>query len=371
MNILLIQLTGKGGAQLYTAQLFQALSKKDNIVFLILGDYLFEKKQYPENCSRILPVHTSPDFLIMFFILFNPKTYFNLLKLVNMTKPDIIHIVFEDPVSAVLSFFLSRKYPVIVTEHDPKLHDGEKLLIRIMFWFSRLITRNFSKAIIVHGRSLQNSLHEQGVPLHKIHVVPHGDFSYFTQWSDPTVKEELALLYFGLINEYKGIEYLIQAAPKIIEQFPEVKIIIAGEGDFSPYQKLIKMQDNFEIYNTYIPDEQVAQLFDRAAVVILPYIDASQSGVIPIAYSFKKPVIATNVGSLPEVIDHGKTGFIIPSRDSGILADSAITLLSDESLRKDMGENAYKKMKLELSWENSADLLNKLYFEIIEVNNHN
>ncbi len=50
-----------------------------------------------------------------------------------MTKPDIIHIVFEDPVSAVLSFFLSRKYPVIVTEHDPKLHDGEMILIRILF----------------------------------------------------------------------------------------------------------------------------------------------------------------------------------------------------------------------------------------------
>jgi alpha-maltose-1-phosphate synthase len=365
MNILLIQLIGSGGAQLYTAQLFQALSKKGNNVFLILGDYLFNKNQYSENCSRILPFHTSPRFLIMFFVLINPKTYYDLIKLVNLTKPDIIHIVFEDPVSALLSFFLSRKYPVIVTEHDPKLHDGEMILIRILFKFSRFITRNVSKAIIVHGKLLQNFLHKQGVPLNRIHIVPHGDFSYFTKWSDPTIKEELVLLYFGLISEYKGIEYLILASPKIITQFPEVKIIIAGQGDFSPYRKLITIQDNFEIQNTYIPDEKVARLFQRAAVVVLPYTDASQSGVIPIAYSFKKPVIATNVGSLPEVIDDGKTGFIIPPRNSELLAESAITLLSDELLRKEMGENAYKKMIEELSWDKNADLLHQIYFEVI------
>jgi glycosyltransferase involved in cell wall biosynthesis len=368
MNVLLIQLTGRGGAQLYTAQLFQALSNKDNSVFLILGDYLYEKNQYPENRSRIIPFHTSPNLFIMFFILINPKTYFDLIKLVNMTKPDIIHIVFEDPVSALLSFFLSGKYPVIVTEHDPKLHDGEKIIIRILFYFSRFITRNFSKAIIVHGKFLKKILHEQGVPLNKIYIIPHGDFSYFTKWSDQTINEDLVLLYFGLINEYKGIEYLILAAPKIIAHFPNVKIIIAGEGDFSPYGKLIKMPDNFEIHNTYIPDNEVARLFDRAAVVVLPYTDASQSGVIPVAYSFKKPVIATNVGSLPEVIDHGKTGFIIPTHNSELLAESAITLLSDASLRKNMGENAYKKMKLELSWDSNADLLNKIYSELIRAN---
>ena len=290
----------------------------------------------------------------MFFVLINPKTYFDLIKLVNMTKPDIIHIVFEDPVSAVLSFFLSRKYPVIVTEHDPKLHDGEKIFIRILWGFSRVITRNFSKAIIVHGKFLQNILHEQGVPLNRIYIVPHGDFSYFTKWSNPAITEELALLYFGLINEYKGIEYLILAAPKIIAHFPEVKIIIAGQGDFSPYRKLIKMEDNFEILNTYIPDDQVAHLFERAAVIVLPYTDASQSGVIPVAYSFKKPVIASSVGSLPEVVDDGKTGFIIPPHNSERLAESAIILLSDEKLRKEMGENAYKKMKQELSWDRNA-----------------
>jgi glycosyltransferase involved in cell wall biosynthesis len=365
MNILLIQLIGKGGAQLYTAQLYQAISKTENTVFLVLGDYLFEKKQYSENCSRILPFHTSPNFLIMFLVLINPKTYFDLIRLVNTVKPDIIHIVFEDPVSAVLSFFLSRKYPVIVTEHDPKMHAGEKLLIRILWSFSRIITRNIAKAIIVHGKFLKTILHEQGVPLNKIYTVPHGDFSYFTKWSDPTIHEEVTLLYFGLINEYKGIEYLILAAPKIIARFPNVKIIIAGQGDFSSYQKLIKTPENFEIYNYYIPDDQVAHLFERAAVIVLPYTDASQSGVIPLAYSFKKPVIATNVGSLPEVIDDRKTGFLIPAHNSEILAEYAITLLSDSSLRKEMGENAYKKMGCDLSWDKISRKTVEIYQNLL------
>ena len=117
------------------------------------------------------------------------------------------------------------------------------------------------------------------------------------------------------------------------------------------------MEDNFEILNTYIPDDQVAHLFERAAVIVLPYTDASQSGVIPVAYSFKKPVIASSVGSLPEVVDDGKTGFIIPPHNSERLAESAIILLSDEKLRKEMGENAYKKMKQELSWDRNANIL--------------
>ena len=88
--------------------------------------------------------------------------------------------------------------------------------------------------------------------------------------------------------------------------------------------------------------------FERASVVVLPYIEASQSGIIPIAYSFKKPVIVTNVGSIPEVVENGITGYIVPPKNPELLADSIIKILEDNLTRQQMGENAYHKMEMEL-----------------------
>jgi len=109
----------------------------------------------------------------------------------------------------------------------------------------------------------------------------------------------------------------------------------------------------------------VSELFQKASVVVLPYIDGSQTGIIPIAYAFKKPVIVTNVGSIPEVVDDGKTGYIVPPRNEKKLAEAIIDILRDEHKRKQMGENAYKKMKEELSWDKIAEKTIRVYEEII------
>ena len=102
---------------------------------------------------------------------------------------------------------------------------------------------------------------------------------------------------------------------------------------------------NIEIINEYIEDDMVAELFQRASVVVLPYVEGSQSGIIPIAYSFHKPVVVTDVGSISEVVDNGITGFIIPPKDSESIAKAVSTILNNNELRKQMGENSYKKME--------------------------
>jgi len=102
------------------------------------------------------------------------------------------------------------------------------------------------------------------------------------------------------------------------------------------------------IDNELIPDERVARYFGESSVVVLPYIDASQSGVVPIAYSFSRPVVATTVGGLPSVVEDGVTGLLVPPRDERALADALITLLEDEELRHKMG--AAGRSKLEREW---------------------
>ena len=112
----------------------------------------------------------------------------------------------------------------------------------------------------------------------------------------------------------------------------------------------------------------MAPLFQKASVVVLPYTDASQSGVIPLAYAFKKPVIATNVGSLPEVVDHGMTGYLVPPGNVKKLEEAIIDLLKDEDKLKRMGQNAFKKAKEELSWDKIAHKTVDVYREVISQN---
>ena len=93
-------------------------------------------------------------------------------------------------------------------------------------------------------------------------------------------------------------------------------------------------EPNFIVYNYRIPYKEGAELFQRCSVVALPYIDASQSGVIPTAYGFKKPVVVTEVGAIPEIVGDGITGFIVPPRNPEALAEAIvskiITLLPEQ-----------------------------------------
>ena len=182
----------------------------------------------------------------------------------------------------------------------------------------------------------------------KVHSIPIGEHEVapFKRYIRTDLEEDGNLvLFFGRIWEYKGLEYLIKAEPLITKEIPGAKIIIAGAGeDFQKYENMIVNRDNFIIHNYRIPYNEGAELFQRCSLVVLPYIDTSQSGVIPTAYGFKRPVVVTRVGSIPEIVDDGRTGFIVPPKDVSALAGAIIKLLKDKELRRQMGENAYIKL---------------------------
>src|SRR5262249_23773996 len=153
----------------------------------------------------------------------------------------------------------------------------------------------------------------------------------------------------------KGLEFLIRAEPLITSQIPNAKIVIAGRGeDFDRYRGLMTHPENFIIYNDYISDEKRAELFQQASVVVLPYLEASQSGVIPVAYTFSKPVVATTVGGLPELVDDGQTGFLVPPRDEKALAESIIRVLQNKELGQALGAKGKQKLDTECAPETVA-----------------
>lgn len=368
MNIVLISFIGaiKGAAATYyLSQLSSALSKTNNIT-VILPKYA--RVDSFDKAINIIKFSFPSNFLKAMLNVFKPSLYRSLMNEIHRINPDIIHIVFELRFPFFFALLLSRNYPLVVTIHEPKPFSVKKNLKSFIKDAMQIVNCNLlircSSRIIVHGRKHKEYLSKK-VSSSKIEIIPHGDFSLFiTSKSERGIRtSKNNILFFGRIEDYKGIEYLIQAGKLAKQYIPTINITIAGAGDFAKYRKLIGHDDSFLVINRFISEEKVAELFQKASLVVLSYTDGSQSGIISIAYAFEKPVIATNVGNLAEMVEDGKTGFIIPPRNVESLSDAMINVLKNDKLREEMGKNGKKLLK-NFTWDGLGEKLVKIYKEI-------
>jgi glycosyltransferase involved in cell wall biosynthesis len=279
--------------------------------------------------------------------------------------PDLIHYQGAHPWFD-LAFPLLRRYPLIFTIHDFRTHPGDRPSQKTPFWIE-MFARRRADELIVHTREVRELMVRQ---LHgkaeKISVIPHIQIGEQPSSAAAEEKEHL-ILFFGRIWGYKGLEYLIRAEPLISARVPDVQILIAGQGeDFSRYTRMMVHPDRFIIHNEYISEQCTSEYFRSSSVVVLPYIEASQSGVIPLAYSAGKPVVATTVGGLPEMVEDGRTGYLVPPRNVVQLADAVTRLLLDAPLRRQMGANAKRKIEAECSPDLIAQQTIDVYRRAVE-----
>jgi len=292
------------------------------------------------------------------------------IKKIRDFNPEIIHIQVGSSIIYPLVLFFLKKYPLISTFHDSKLHLGWER--RIIAKISRYWLKKHSNKIFVHGKKLKEiMIKEYNLPYDKIQIIPMGenDVTPFIRYKRNLNECNNSILFFGRIRKNKGLDYLIKAEPIITKEIPNAKIIIAGKNDkydnFKRYENLIINKKNFIIHNHYIDWKFGAELFEKACVIVLPYIEASQSGIIPVAYAFKKPIVVTNVGAIPEIVDDKKTGLIVPPKDPKALAKAIIKLLENKTLRKKMGENGYKKLKTNMSWDKINKITTEIYKKVL------
>jgi alpha-maltose-1-phosphate synthase len=293
------------------------------------------------------------------------------IRAIERLDPDIIHLpapLFPPLAAGLYLNRIDRKYPIVYTKHGIYGNSGFALKIleeNVLGAAERMI--KFQK-FIVHTENDRKELAKKPHYSNKpIAVIPHGSYSFFDQYGSDGTAELNTLLFFGYIKEYKGLRYLLEAAPYIKKEIPGLRIIIAGEGDLSPYEDLIQRcgPSTLEIENSFLPDEQVAGLFRRSSLVVLPYsIMSGQSGILNIALAFHKPIIATDVGGFGEVVRDGVTGLLVPPKDPQALADATIRLLQDTRLREQMVAGVKKKAD-ELSWGNIAKKHMAVYQDLV------
>ena len=139
--------------------------------------------------------------------------------------------------------------------------------------------------------------------------------------------EGKVILFFGFVRSYKGLGDLIEAFPEVLHHHPDATLVVAGEfwKDKSTYLDAIErlgISSRVRVMDHYIPEDQVASLFSAADVVVLPYRSISQSGVIPLAFAFGTPVIATRVGGNIDWIEDGKNGYLVSPHSPSALANA-------------------------------------------------
>jgi glycosyltransferase involved in cell wall biosynthesis len=176
-------------------------------------------------------------------------------------------------------------------------------------------------------------------------------------------------LFFGKVRPYKGLETLIQALGWLRRQGFEFRARIAGEfyTDDRRYRVLAAETgagDWIEWSDRYIPNEEVPTLFEAADVVVLPYVEATQSGVVSVAFQFGVPVIATRVGGLAEVIQEGRTGFLVPPQDPEALGRAVLRYFV-EDLKEPFRRNIME-FRRQLTWGQAVDSLLGLVRDLTE-----
>jgi glycosyltransferase involved in cell wall biosynthesis len=215
---------------------------------------------------------------------------------------------------------------------------------------------------------------EQGIEPNRITEIRHGCLLFFDRAAYRKVaRENKSILCFGALRPNKGVEFLLPIAANVHSHFPDVTFIVAGSAALSrelrrsEWSRQLQTVLNqmralpyFEVHEGFIPDEKVEYFFRRAAITLMPYKDATQSGVAMIAMPFASAIVATDVGDISEVIENNKTGVLCAPQVKEI-SDALIDLLNNPQKCRRMGDAAREFALKQCSWERIVQKALRVY----------
>ncbi|HEY3063187.1 MAG TPA: glycosyltransferase family 4 protein [Chloroflexota bacterium] len=277
---------------------------------------------------------------------------------VRSLQPDIVH--FEDLTArSTPLLFLLAGMPKLVAIHDARTHLGERVgrAERI-----RRIGVRRAQRLLFYSRFSQQQFARPGSTPPST-VIPLGPKLVWSELGGPAHAEcERSVLFFGRVSAYKGLDVLYSALPSIAEQVPGLRVVVAGSpgpGFIPPPKPTLPEGGSLETYFERIDAPTLRRLFQQASIVVLPYVEASQSGVVQTAFAFHTPVVASAVGGLPEDVDDNVTGLLVPPRDPPALAHAISRLLLDRQLHERMVDRIRDQVRS--AWPSAAEQVAEQY----------
>ncbi len=393
-EIYLVEPRGEGGMIHYAYQLATGLAENQaNITLITSKNYELSSLPHSFKVNKLLNLWstTSPTLNyenklgLAFHTIFRKiRRAFRgikyILQWIKLTlflaykKPDII--IFGKIEFPIEGFFLKRlqKRGLILVNICHEFELREQTNSPLTNWLNKQYHSAFEafSMLFFHAKDNLDRFYSLfSIEKEKLKLIDHGNEDIFILFNSLGKQEECdfhdryditkgqnVLLFFGLLSPSKGIPILIDAFAKVIITSPDTRLIIAGgQSKYINVRDLFTQAENLGIKDKiifdirYIPNEDVKNLMDIATIVIYPYLSSTQSGALQVAYTFGKPIIVSNIGGLPEVVENGKSGVLVPPNDASSLATAISMLLDDPQKLKNIGARGKELSQTRFSWK--------------------
>lgn len=362
-KVMIITSRSRGGVAQYALFLAKELKNNQNVnevVLLVPDDNEYSAMENVRVCLYKKVVTKKPS----------ESKFEMMLSKIKQHGPT--HIIFAETSThnLQLAAYIKDDFHISIVLHDALYRSKASGIVKYLGerQFEQIIAKNihmFNK-IIVLSEAVKNELNERyNIDHHKIMKI--NLCSHLNITSDirmRTIVGDDYFLFFGRIEKYKGIETLLKAYKKDLSGLLP-KLVIAGEGEFTKAEKVLLAENKRQVVviKKYITDATLASLINHSKAVILPYVNATQSGVIPLAYQFGRPVVVSDLEGLTEHVVEDETGFIFPPSDSGALYNILKKLMITTQETTDMVPKIKSFYEREFNW---ADNINTLVEGISE-----
>lgn len=356
----------KGGIAHYTDLLCRALREDGNEVQLYSFKFQYPKLLYkkPQKDMKSSGFGTNDaDFCIHTL---NPFNWIKVVGRIKKQKPELIILQWWHPYFAPCFWSickLLRREKILFVCHNVFPHER--------FPLDRLLTKwtlgcggYFITQSKMDARDLLSVKHDA-----VYRVTPHPTYGMFCKqgMSMQKAREQLqidqgqrVLLFFGFVRKYKGLQYLLEAMKLLMERDFQVQLWVVGDfgedkEEYFEQIRTFKIGDQVHMVEGYVPDNEVEKYFVASDLVVLPYLSATQSGIVQIAFGFEKPVLVTEVGGLPDVVTNDKTGYVVEPRSAEMIAEAIMDYYINN--RREAFVSQIEKEKDRFSWKTFVDTL--------------
>jgi D-inositol-3-phosphate glycosyltransferase len=358
---------GHGGMDYYDYGLAYGLGLNNIEVFLFTSSETLERNYQNVTTFYYFKNMWRSNFVIksMKYIMGHIKAFMYLKR--NKAKLVHLHFFSFRSIDYIILLIASLyKLKKVITVHDINSFDksGNKIVERLCY---KLID-----GVIVHNKTSAKSLLEKNNMIKNVAIIPHGNYLPFIKPLQFEKQKVFTILFFGQIKNVKGVEILLNAAAIIKKRGFFFKLIIAGrpwKSDSQYYSELIKSLALEEVVETefrYIEDNEISSFFKKSDLIVLPYKEIYQSGVLLLTMSYSKPVLCSDLDPFKEIIIDAENGFLFKSENANDLADKLIFIIENPKILLNVIKAANDTITMQYAWPNIGLITRDFYTKIIQ-----
>jgi glycosyltransferase involved in cell wall biosynthesis len=344
----------------YSVRLALALSKRARVLLIVEG------KNLREECNEHLIAEARATLDVATFDGWRRNGRLLATGMVTARiiafRPDVVHVQEQpDKLPALITSWLRRFYPVLLTVHDPQPHTGRDLdyAMRVDAFRKRL--RASASAFHVHGAYCHGQLMREVGDARSITVTQHGVILV------PEADQEMEpvpgrILMFGRMEAYKGVEVLLDAADLLRDRGLPQRIVLAGRGpELDRLRARSASMSNVDVIDKFLTPAEAVREFQQASVVVTPYVNATQSGVVAAAFGNARPVVASAVGGLVDAVRDDVNGVLVEAARPDRLADALARVVTDLGLQQRLCSGVRAAAISDFAWDAIAAELQEAY----------